>query len=995
MTSYDLAQILFQELGYAESPGFDPSVSRQNKWHIPGVDSAYFIRNVPIAYFSRLSDANPEHLWQLHRRVWNQSRVPLLYAILPQEIRIYNGYSTPSKTVAELDQESRLLQHLSQLADVETARQAIRRQLLEYDRLHLETGAFWSTTDGQYIRHESRADRRLLRSMDQVRRHLLNRGLSNDLAYALLGRSIFICYLEDRRILTSEWVRHLTKGQADSYREALEEREVTYRLFGSLSERFNGDLFPVSEEEKLAVRQEHLDLLGHFLDGDDLDTGQQSFWPYDFRFIPIELVSGIYDTFLNIDERRKAGTYYTPLALVDFILDETLPPDVIRPDMTILDPACGSGVFLVGAYQRLVAAWQRQYGEVPSARQLAEILQRNIFGVDISPPAVQIAAFNLYLTMLDYLDDLSIHDESFHFPPLVGTNLIVADFFAPSVDEGFAGRGFDRVIGNPPWGRGTLTEESYRWLKEHDRAAGWKQIAQAFLLRAPEFCSEQGEIALLAPAKSTILVTGGSHEEFRQRFFEEYDVRAVINFSALRYELFSESLSPAVAIFYRANLPSSDGQIVVYGVPKPSLFSQQLGAIVLDTTEVKFLERKDLLGNPALWKVALWATPRDAALIEGLSLLPTLREQAERLGWKVAEGIQIGGGDENPAPWLKGMLLLPTKRFRRYIVDMEACEPITIDVFHRPRDPDIVHGPLALIHQSQCQAAFSAGDVVYRHKISGVAGQSGQETYLKWLVAYINSPLARYYHFLTSTSWAVERGTIIHEEYLRMPFLLPDDDDPRLGEFLEHFNQLVSLLQQPNKILTTGHQTLIQQLEADIAEIIFDLYELTPPERQLVQDVLDYGVDFFYWAKRTRRRPDGAKAVRRPDTEMLKSYAETFIETVTALLRYQDQTLNAVVYQDDAPLSIVGFELVSLADAKDVHIIEGTHILQETLRRLDHLLLEQHTSTLYMRRHVRIYEGSWLYLVRPSERRFWTRSQARADADSAVMEWLSTPRVQE
>ena len=66
--------------------------------------------------------------------------------------------------------------------------------------------------------------------------------------------------------------------------------------------------------------------------------------------------------------------------------------------------------------------------------------------------------------------------------------------------------------------------------------------------------------------------------------------------------------------------------------------------------------------------------------------------------------------------------------------------------------------------------------------------------------------------------------------------------------------------------------------------------------------------------------------------------------------------------------------------------------LRRTLQRLDKLLLEQRASTLYMRRHGRIYDGPWLYFVRPSECRFWTQSQARADADSFILELLDNSR---
>ncbi|MCI0614334.1 SAM-dependent methyltransferase, partial [bacterium] len=466
MPKLELAQILIEELGYAESPGFVKQIPWQNRRPIPDVDSAYFVQNIPVAYFSRLSDADPERLWNLHRRVWNQSKVPLLYVVLPQEIRVYNGYAEPAKSAQEFSAGDRLLLHLQQLTDIESARQAIRHELGNYDRLHIDTGAFWTTPDGQRIKRETRADQRLLRGMDQVRRHLK---LANDLAYALLGRSIFIRYLEDRGILTSKWISRLTGGSANSYRAALHDLSATYKLFEGLNRRFNGDLFPVDEKERKAVRQKHLKLLGSFLDGEDLDSGQLSFWPYDFMYIPIELISGIYDTFLysaSEKKRREEGAYYTPLSLVDYIIEETLSAEVAHPDMRILDPACGSGIFLVRAYQRLVSVWQKQFNRFPTTAQFGKILQHSIYGVDKAPEAVRIAAFSLYLAMLDYLKNEEILKEEFRFPNLEGRNLFIADFFSSELPKLFSDQKFDRVIGNPPWGRSTLKDEASQWVKK-------------------------------------------------------------------------------------------------------------------------------------------------------------------------------------------------------------------------------------------------------------------------------------------------------------------------------------------------------------------------------------------------------------------------------------------------------------------------------------------------------------------------------------------------
>ena len=114
-------------------------------------------------------------------------------------------------------------------------------------------------------------------------------------------------------------------------------------MFERLCNRFNGDLFPIGGAEG-DVHESHLGLLLSFLNSTNLETGQLSLWPYNFEYIPIELISNIYDIFL--DNRRASGAYYTPLLLADFILEETMGDDIIRPEMTVLDPACGSGIFL-------------------------------------------------------------------------------------------------------------------------------------------------------------------------------------------------------------------------------------------------------------------------------------------------------------------------------------------------------------------------------------------------------------------------------------------------------------------------------------------------------------------------------------------------------------------------------------------------------------------------------------------------------------------------
>jgi hypothetical protein len=256
MDAHELEQILQNELGYTEGQSMrrGDDIPWSNGPAIPDINATLFIQEHPICYFSHFSELQPDRIRQLHRNVWSQSKAPLLFVTLPHEIRIYNGYEPTPKPNERFDASPRLLRHLTKLTDHLKAQQEIRKQLAEqnhYERIYLETSEFWTTVDGQKIKYKRRADYQLIESMKQMRRLLVdeNGKLSNQIAYTLLGRSIFIRYLEDRGVLTPEWIGEMTDGQVSTYRDALQSRQTTYRLFEALSGHFKGDLFPVEAAE--------------------------------------------------------------------------------------------------------------------------------------------------------------------------------------------------------------------------------------------------------------------------------------------------------------------------------------------------------------------------------------------------------------------------------------------------------------------------------------------------------------------------------------------------------------------------------------------------------------------------------------------------------------------------------------------------------------------------------------------------------------------------
>ena len=121
-----------------------------------------------------------------------------------------------------------------------------------------------------------------------------------------------------------------------------------------------------------------------------------------FLLIPTQLISSIYELFFHLsDEDDEKGTYYTPLHLVNLVMDEVYPWEGEYKDTSFFDPSCGSGIFLVEAYRRLVCRWMSQNDvHTINCDQLNLLLKNSIFGVDINEEAIRVASFSLSLPLI-------------------------------------------------------------------------------------------------------------------------------------------------------------------------------------------------------------------------------------------------------------------------------------------------------------------------------------------------------------------------------------------------------------------------------------------------------------------------------------------------------------------------------------------------------------------------------------------------------------------
>jgi len=161
--------------------------------------------------------------------------------------------------------------------------------------------------------------------------------------------------------LVATWVtlREIYKKyNINNFSNALEQG-ICISILNELACEFKGKIFDIfSEQEKQQIKQTSLKLVAEFLTAElDIDKKQYFLWEqYNFKYLPVELISSIYENFLP----KEKGVVYTPPFLVNFLIDEVMPLNKAKKCFTnnqfkVLDPSCGSGIFLVSAYKTYVA----------------------------------------------------------------------------------------------------------------------------------------------------------------------------------------------------------------------------------------------------------------------------------------------------------------------------------------------------------------------------------------------------------------------------------------------------------------------------------------------------------------------------------------------------------------------------------------------------------------------------------------------------------------
>jgi type I restriction-modification system DNA methylase subunit len=338
-------------------------------------------------------------------------------------------------------------------------------------------------------------------------------------------------------------------------------------LFSELNKKFNGGVFDLSKEEIDEISKSNLTAIGIALDGRFEQDGQGSFWKlYDLKFIPIEFISRLYERFiLSVDGRQKKdGAYYTPPHLARLLIDELLPFDteIDFENFKLLDPSCGSGIFLVLAYKRLITLWmlqnKKQKAEGASdIKALKKILSNCIYGVDINPDAISITATSLQIEYTSHFHPKDI--DLIQFDNLISKgNLEAKGIFQWYKSTSLK---FDVIVGNPPFNIDKVEnrenakkgiddfcdDEFFIDEKGRKKDFPYKNPALTIFYQSIEkLLKISGLLFMVMP--SSALLYNPTSIKFRKTIFLKWNTKKIYDFTPLKNYLWGNTKVATIAI---------------------------------------------------------------------------------------------------------------------------------------------------------------------------------------------------------------------------------------------------------------------------------------------------------------------------------------------------------------------------------------------------------------------------------------------------------------
>ncbi|HLP44834.1 MAG TPA: DNA methyltransferase, partial [Candidatus Kapabacteria bacterium] len=640
-------------------------------------------------------------------------------------------------------------------------------------------------------------------------------------------------------------------------------------------------------------------------------------------------------------------------------------------DCKVLDPACGSGIFLVEAYRRIVER-EMARGKV-SDDQLKEFLVTNIYGIDKDESALNVAIFSLYIALLDYKEPKDI--KKIKLPELLNKKLFRADFFDTEhpFNEILKNTGLNFIIGNPPW----KSDKSTLHLAYSGRYPVTDfQTAQTFMIRTKDFSSEN--------TKSAFVVTSSvlhKAKSFRKYFLENFYIDSVLDLSSVRRFIFKEAINPAAIVFFRyAGQCDTKENIIKHLSVKSNFFLTQFDTLVIEKNDINLIKQKYFMESRWMWKAVLYGNILDFHMLKRLEEPKANLKRIidDNHGLFYGNGILEGTPKEEPFRFLVGFPVIETKQITSYytlIAKSTRRLKLGDTYLEAGRKPELYEGEHVLLRrrmekETELTVSYAETSCAFRNSAYAIASRNCVNE-LKEVYGIFISKLFTYFQFMTSASWGIYLPEVNLDEYFSFPYTPIKDKKgfvALVDRFISYYKDYYSRMLRPGDI------PFPPELE-QINQVVNDAYGIDDIEKDLIDYVLDVSRYLFQESKAYK------KALRRVEDTELKQYGQIFYDHFASIYNSPGEYFQVEYFYLDyfaaMKFKIVpdkpsgGKEILRSDEKNPERIIFNALAQKASLYKL--------TDSLYLNKVIKGFEEDFFYIIKPNEFKSWHRAIAHID----------------
>lgn len=970
---------------------FDFHIDTKNKLTTIKPDAVYVFNKQPFILFFDLTDvANQKSENEIHKKVWSFDNSPIIFIIKSTEIQVFNALNY----IKDKNGYDGKLEELNLTEEERDNR---------FSFWNLQSGETWKWFQNDYLENtkkketRKRVNERLFQNIKEVRQYLTNTKEANHLddkqANSLILRLIFIRYLIDRGIkIDEDFIAGITTNdKRKSFSELIKQPQRLNELFTNLNDNFNGVLF---KELDILLNQTQSNFLADVFKGELQEQGtlfEGSFFEiFDFSIIPVEVISGIYESLIDEETRDLNSAVYTPSFLVDYILNDTV-EEFLKNSQTsecsIFEVAVGSGIFLVQSLRRMIEKEIELNGKKDKeafSNKIRNIAKNNLFGIDINREALKVTCFSIYIALLDYQEPKDV--EKYPFPSLLDENLFEANFFDTTHKFNGVVKNISPkfILGNPPWKSKKDDFIHTNWLKENKKIVGRFEIAQSFLLRTKDFMQYNTRTALIVT--STIFYNVSSTtKKFKNDFLTTFCLDKFFDLSPVRRLIFEQKNSPATVVYYRLSKGKEYlDNVVKHQSVKSNRFLKYFKMLVIEKFDDKQILQKYFIDNDWMFKVALYGNTLDFSLINRLFKLKSSKISDLENDFELyfGAGIKSNKGVDF-AEKLIGLPLIENSDVKEFYTPINEFNRILDkkDVWYESgRKESLFFGNKILIKEqardeSSLVISYVSESSVYKNGVNGIS--SNNVLALKKLYSFLISSLYEYFIFITSGSWGTSTRPQIRwkEEFLSFPII--DFNDNKKSTLIELVDRFFEPYKEFYSKFNLGAPQRNEQVFNEINSIINKLYKIKEYEK----DLIDYVLDVSRYQFQESKQHLFTRAID-SDKDFLEKYADVFIQEFEKI--YDDEFMQVEVY----PLNyFIALNFVFLdKKPKKTIIYPNKKDEKEVLKRLaNNLSIEQitdnqdPTKNLFVQKDIKGFESNSFYIIKPNEFKCWHRAMAWYD----------------